>query len=240
MKNSEHILVVDDDADIRDLLGQFLEKHSFKVSKAVDGHGMEQVLKRAKVDLIVLDVMLPGKNGTQLCQETRQYSQVPIVMLTAVTDEIDRILGLEMGADDYIAKPFNPRELLARIKAVLRRTQNDIQPALCIKKRSTYCFSKWKMDSIKRSLTYLDGLEIMLSSGEYDLLMAFLDRPHQVLSRDLLLDITKNREAGPYDRSIDIQISRLRHKIEENPKQPSLIKTVRGGGYVLTADVTKQ
>jgi two-component system, OmpR family, response regulator len=240
MKNIEHILVVDDDSEIRDLLGQFLEKHSYRVSKAVDGRGMEQVLKRAKVDLIVLDIMLPGKSGMQLCQEIRQYSLVPIVMLTAVTDEIDRILGLEMGADDYIAKPFNPRELLARVKAVLRRTQHESSPVLTIKKKSKYCFSRWVMDSVKRNLTFEDGLEIMLSSGEHNLLMAFLERPHQILSRDLLLDITKNREAGPYDRSIDIQISRLRHKIEENPKQPTLIKTVRGGGYLLTADVVKQ
>ena len=235
-----HILVVDDDVDIRELLSQFLQKHNYKVTVARDGREMAQALKRQQVDLIVLDVMLPGKTGTQLCQDVRQYSQVPIVMLTAVSEEVDRIIGLEMGADDYIAKPFNPRELLARIKAVLRRTQGVAKLAPKIEKQPQYHFADWVMNPLKRSLIFKDSLEVVLSSGEYDLLMAFLDRPQQVMSRDLLLDITKNREAGPFDRSIDIQISRLRHKIEDNPKKPELIKTVRGGGYVLTASVTRQ
>jgi two-component system, OmpR family, response regulator len=240
MEKTEHILVVDDDVDIRELLSQFLQKHNFKVSTARDGREMNVALKRQHIDLIVLDVMLPGKTGTQLCQEVRQYSQIPILMLTAVTEEVDRIIGLEMGADDYIAKPFNPRELLARIKAVLRRTQGVVKLAPKIDKQPHYHFADWVMDPVKRSLTFKDGMEVVLSSGEYDLLLAFLERPQQVMSRDLLLDITKNREAGPYDRSIDIQISRLRHKIEDNPKKPELIKTVRGGGYVLTSGVSRR
>ncbi len=240
MEKTEHILVVDDDVDIRELLSQFLQKHNYKVTTARDGREMNTSLKRQNIDLIVLDVMLPGKTGTQLCQEVRQYSQIPIVMLTAVTEEVDRIIGLEMGADDYIAKPFNPRELLARIKAVLRRTQGVVKLAPKIDRRPHYHFADWVMDPVKRSLTFKDGMEVVLSSGEYDLLIAFLERPQQVMSRDLLLDITKNREAGPYDRSIDIQISRLRHKIEDNPKKPELIKTVRGGGYVLTSGVSRK
>ena len=233
------ILIVDDDQEIRDLLSRFLEQHGYRALVAQNGREMETTFKRQQVDAIILDIMLPGKSGLTLCQEVRQSSSVPIIMLTAVTEDVDRILGLEMGADDYISKPFNPRELLARIKAVLRRTQgaNDL---VSIKAKSEiYYFADWSLDKAKRRLISPDQVEISLSSGEYDLLLAFLNRPQQVLSRDLLLDITKNREAGPFDRSIDIQISRLRQKIEVDPKSPHLIKTVRGGGYVLTAEVSK-
>ncbi len=240
MEKNDHVLVVDDDAQIRDLLAQFLLKHNYKVSTACNGREMEQELKRQKVDLLILDVMLPGKTGTQLCQEVRQKSDIPILMLTAMNDDVDRILGLEMGADDYIAKPFNPRELLARMRAVLRRTSGRGQVSVTpVAKPPKYRFDHWVLDSARRHLSDSQGMQIVLSSGEYNLLVAFLQRPQQVLSRDLLLDVTKNREAGPFDRSIDIQISRLRHKIEKKPKSPELIKTVRGGGYVLATDVVK-
>jgi two-component system, OmpR family, response regulator len=239
MENIKHILIVDDDADIRQLLSQFLCQHNFKVSLAGDGRDMQLKLQRNDIDLIVLDVMLPGASGTQLCQQLRRDTNIPIIMLTAVDEEVERILALEMGADDYLGKPFNPRELLARIKAVLRRTDvkavdKNPEQAVC------YQFDRWLLDTGKRHLMLDNDIEVMLSSGEYALLLAFVERPQRVLSRDLLLDITKNREAGPYDRSIDIQISRLRHKIEESPKKPQLLKTVRGGGYVLTTDVVKQ
>ena len=215
---SKNILIVDDDREIRDLLSRFLRQHEFTVTVAEDGTVMETVLRKQKIDLIILDVMLPGRDGVTLCQEIRRTSQVPIIMLTAVTEDVDRILGLEMGADDYISKPFNPRELLARIKAIFRRSGVDSERSLLGLSQEVYHFSGWKLDKTKRRLTAQDDLEITLSSGEYNLLLAFLERPQQVLSRDLLLDITKNREAGPFDRSIDIQISRLRHKIEEDPK----------------------
>lgn len=237
--DEKHILVVDDDAGIRDLLAKFLRKHSLKVSVAACGDDMFRVLAQQSIHLIILDVMMPGKDGVTLCRELRQSSQVPIVMLTAVAEDVDRIIGLEMGADDYISKPFNPRELLARIKAILRRSQ--AQPELAVsdalKDKSIYQFSGWIFNTLERRLISPEAIEISLSSGEYNLLQAFLERPNQVLSRDQLLDLTRNRMAGPYDRSIDIQISRLRGKVEADPKSPQIIKTVRGGGYVLAVEV---
>jgi two-component system, OmpR family, response regulator len=235
MKEKTTILIVDDDRGIRELLQDFLQQHEFRVLTANNGGQMEAVLKKHDVDLIILDVMLPGKDGLTLCQELRQKSKLPIIMLTAVSEEIDCILGLEMGADDYISKPFNPRTLLARIKAVLRRVDSHI--SIDEQDLPVYLFSGWRLDTAKRKLLAPDEVEILLSTGEYNLLHAFVKRPQQVLSRDLLLDITKNREAGPYDRSIDIQISRLRQKLEVNPKKPEIIKTVRGGGYVLSTVV---
>lgn len=239
MENLKNILVVDDDREIRDLLSQFLAQHGYRTTVAANGRDMESMLKKQKIDLIILDIMMPGKSGMTLCQELRQTSNIPIIMLTAVTDDVDRILGLEMGADDYMSKPFNPRELLARVKAIFRRSSGEPEKVMFGVTQEIFHFAGWTLDKAKRRLTSPDQVEITVSSGEYDLLVAFLDRPQQVLSRDLLLDITKNREAGPFDRSIDIQISRIRHKIEHDPKSPQLIKTVRGGGYVLTSTVTK-
>lgn len=230
------ILIVDDDRGIRDLLSTFLEKHGYRTLLAENDRAMSAQLKNHKVDLVVLDIMLPGKSGLVLCQELRNTSKIPVIMLTAVTEEVDRILGLEMGADDYLSKPFNPRELLARIKAVLRRMQGDSQSGIVMAEK-VYSFADWTLNKGRRQLVNKDGLEITLSSSEFNLLIVFLERQQQVLSRDLLLDITKNREAGPYDRSIDIQISRLRQKIEADPKSPQIIKTVRGGGYVLAVEV---
>lgn len=240
MSKQSHILIVDDDQGIRDLLSRFLQKHDYRITTVADGDEMFNAMEQHDFDLVILDIMLPKRDGIQLCQEIRKTSKVGIIMLTAMTEDIERIIGLEMGADDYLGKPFNPRELLARIKAILRRTNDpgsDAETQHLQPKEEIYSFANWKLNKITRSLVSPDGIEVTLSSGEYILLIAFVERPQQVLSRDQLLDITKNREAGPFDRSIDIQISRLRHKIEENPKNPQLIKTVRGGGYVLATIV---
>ncbi|MCH9644293.1 MAG: response regulator [Gammaproteobacteria bacterium] len=234
------ILVVDDDEGICDLLGKFLQQHGFATELAHNGDEMETILQRGNTDLVILDILMPGKDGLTLCREIRNQSQIPIIMLTAISEDVDRILGLEMGADDYLSKPFNPRELLARVKAILRRSagNNHDHPPGEVDHRHTYLqFSDWTLDKTARRLFSPDNLEISLSTGEYSLLLALLEREQQVLSRDQLLDITKNRSCGPFDRSIDIQISRLRHKIEKDHKKPNLIKTVRGGGYVLATTV---
>lgn len=233
----QHILIVDDDQEIRSLLGDFLSQYGYHISLANDGTEMFPILDHEKVDLIVLDFMLPGEDGTVLCRKVRETSSIPIIMLTAVGTETDRILGLEMGADDYLAKPFNPRELLARIKAVFRRTTETA--GIHTSKTGIYHFAGWRLETGSRSLYSPDEVEVTISAGEYDLLLALVENAQRVLSRDQLLDITKNREAGPFDRSVDVQISRLRHKMEADPKNPHLIKTVRGGGYMLTEKVTR-
>ncbi|HLY54663.1 MAG TPA: response regulator [Stellaceae bacterium] len=239
MDRTPHILVVDDDREIRSLLSQFLTRHSFRVSSARDGAEMFRVLAAARVDLIVLDLMLPGEDGLALCRRLRNDSQVPVVMLTAMGEEIDRIVGLEMGADDYVAKPFNPRELLARMRAVLRRAgQVQLAPAGQAKEGSRMlAFADWRLDVGRRELRRADGTLVVLSSGEYEMLLAFVERPQRVLTRDQLLDLARGRVAAPYDRSVDIQIMRLRRKIEDDPKSPVLIKTVRSGGYLFTPTV---
>lgn len=236
-EQQQTLLIVDDDHGICDLLGRFLREHGYNTLLAHNGDEMMRHLEKASVDLIVLDIMLPGEDGMTLCRKLRATSQVPIIMLTAISEEIERILGLEMGADDYLNKPFNPRELLARVKAILRRSGPN--ETVEEQEHIVFQFQSWKLDKTARQLKSPDDLEISLSSGEYALLLAFLERPQQVLSRDRLLDLTRNRSAAPFDRSIDIQISRLRSKIEEDPKNPQMIKTVRGGGYILTTAVER-
>ena len=231
MNSGPHILVVDDDREIRDLLARFLRKHGFRVETAADGKAMFQALSAGRFDLAVLDLMLPGEDGLSLCRRVRAESDLPIVMLTAIGEDTDRIVGLEMGADDYLAKPFNPRELLARIRAVLRRAPNMRRHVEGDPSR-IFAFQGWALDAGRRSLHAPDGVLVDLTGGEFDLLLALVEHPGRVLNRDQLLDLTRGREAGPFDRSVDVQISRLRRKIEEDPKQPALIKTVRGGGYV--------
>ena len=230
-----HILVVDDDREIRDLLNRFLVKHGLRVSTARDGTEMTRILDGAAIDLVVLDLMLPGEDGLSLCRKLRSTTNLPVIMLTAMGEDTDRIVGLEMGADDYLPKPFNPRELLARIKAVLRRVQS--LPAAS-PKGDTAKFDGWVLDLGSRRLTSPQGEEVELSTGEYDLLLAFATHPRRVLSRDQLLDLARGRTAAPFDRSVDIQVMRLRRKIEVDPKEPRLIKTVRGGGYMFAAEVT--
>lgn len=236
MDASPHILIVDDDREIRDLLARFLDKHGLRVSAAADGREMHRVLEGSRIDLIVLDLMLPGEDGLILCRNLRAKSRIPIIMLTAMGEETDRIVGLEMGADDYLAKPFNPRELLARIKAVLRRAEQA--PAMAQGDGSAVLeFAGWSLDLERRELQRADGVMVPLSGGEFELLAAFAAHPGRVLSRDQLLDLARGREAQPFDRSIDVQVSRLRRKIEAAPQDPSLIKTVRNGGYSFTASV---
>ena len=235
-----HILVVDDDKEIRDLLGKFLSQYNFQVALAQDGKEMFTILNDKAIDLIILDVMLPGEDGFGLCRKLRSQYATPIIMLTAVSEDTDRIVGLELGADDYISKPFNPRELLARIKAILRRMQERQQnEKIDTEKLQKHSFSGWVLNEGTRRLTDPNNVEVNLSAGEYELLLAFLYKPRRVLNRDQLMDFTKQREAMPFDRSIDVQISRLRHKIEVDPKEPELIKTVRGGGYMFTSEVKR-
>ncbi|MEG3618694.1 response regulator [Magnetovibrio sp. PR-2] len=235
MKNEPHILIVDDNREIRDLLSRFLIKEDYRTSVAQDGREMRKILKDGSIDLIILDLMLPGEDGLSLCRELRVESNIPVIMLTAKGEEIDRIVGLEMGADDYIAKPFNTRELLARMKAVLRRTQSISKSE---ELADTYHFVGWTFNTTKRELTSADNVVVPLSTGEYNLLSVFVERPKHVLNREQLMDLTRGRSYDAFDRSIDTQVSRLRRKIEVDAKNPELVKTVWGGGYVFTPDVT--
>lgn len=230
-----HILVVDDHADIRDLLKRFLEPHGFRVTCARDGKEMKRQLESGSYQLMVLDLMLPGEDGLSLCRGVRATSNLPIVMLTAMGEEMDKIIGLEMGADDYLAKPFNPRELLARIRAVLRRTQG--QELAEPQAGHQLHFAHWTLDQARRELVDENGVTISLSTAEFDLLKVFVERPQRVLSRDQLLDLARGREAQAFDRAIDTLVSRLRRKLERDPKNPELIKTIWGGGYLFAAEV---
>ncbi len=238
-QGSPHILVVDDHSEIRDLLKRFLEQHGMRVSCARDGKEMKRLLDEREFDLLVLDLMMPGEDGLTLCRELRVKSRLPIIMLTAMGEETDRIIGLEMGADDYLAKPFNPRELLARIKAVMRRTQAEPQPAPDTLTRDLR-FDRWLLDINRRELVDEEGVGMSLSTAEFDLLKVFLERPQRVLSRDQLLDLARGREAVAFDRAVDTLVSRLRRKLERDPKNPELIKTIWGGGYLFAADVTQE
>lgn len=234
------ILVVDDNEEIRNLLGSYLGQHGYRVCLAEDGRQMRDRLNRENVDLIVLDVMMPGEDGLSLCQYVNQSHGPPIVMLTAMTEDADCVVGLEVGADDYVTKPFSPRVLLARIKAVLRRREKgeQIQPQQSSKETEVQ-FKGWILDLNQYQITRDDGLVVPLSQSEFNLLQVFLAHPQQVLSRDQLLTLTKGREAHPFDRSIDNQVSRLRKKIEPDLHNPTLIKTVWGGGYMFTEKVIR-
>ncbi len=238
MEKEPHILVVDDDREIRDLLSRFLRKHGFRVDSAADGREMWRLLDGGRFDLIVLDLMLPGEDGLSLCRRLRAQTGnvTPIIMLTAIGEEMDRIIGLEMGADDYLAKPFNPRELLARMRAVLRRSGAAPIPSEAAG-RGELTFAGWRLNPARRELLAPDGSLVDLTGGEFELLCALANRPNRLLSREQLLDQTRGREAVPFDRAIDVQISRLRGKIEADPKNPAIIKTVRGGGYIFAAEV---
>jgi two-component system OmpR family response regulator len=240
METNAHILVVDDDREIRDLLARFLSRHGLRVTTAKDGAEMMKLLDERRIDLVVLDLMMPGEDGLSLTRRLREAkSAIPIVMLTAMGEDTDRIVGLEMGADDYVPKPFNPRELLARIKAVLRRVQMTSESAAAAPAGSRLCFEGWRLDMATRDLTSPDGVMVVLSAGEFSLLQVFVEHPRRVLSRDQLLDFARGRTAVPFDRSIDIQVSRLRRRLGDDAKDPQLIKTVRGGGYLFTPLVEK-
>ncbi|MDT7837541.1 response regulator [Aquabacterium sp. OR-4] len=236
-ERSDHILIVDDDAEIRLLLGRYLEKNGLRSTAVADGRAMWRALDEGAFDLLVLDLMLPGDDGLTLCRKLRASSELPVLMLTALGDETDRIVGLEMGADDYLAKPFSPRELLARIKSILRRTRS-LPPNMQAAPGERLCFGGWTLDTVQRQLIAPDGQSTPISGVEYKLLHVLATHPQRVLSRDQLLDLTQGREADPLDRSIDVQVSRLRQRLNDDPRNPALIKTVRGEGYVLSASVT--
>jgi two-component system OmpR family response regulator len=235
MSDANHIAILDDDPEIRSLLEQNLRSSGFEVSTASSGRDLKTILEHQTIDLVVLDLMLPGEDGLTICRELRTDSNIPIIMLTAMTHEADRIIGLEMGADDYLTKPFSPRELVARIKATLRR--QGMVSAQSEDRKRVATFEGWKLDVVRRELRDPEDVLVDLTSGEFDLLAALIDRPNRLMTRDLLLDITKGRQADVFDRSIDITISRLRQKIEDDPKNPQFIKTVRGKGYIFSAEI---
>ena len=227
-----HLLVVDDDADLRLLVSRFLQRHGYRVSVAQDGRAMRDVMIRSSVDLVLLDVMLPGQNGFDLCREIRATQQVPIIMLTARGDETDRVIGLEVGADDYITKPFSSRELLARVRALLRRMRGG-RSATEPESADAIMFDGWRLDLRCRELLSPGGALVDLSTGEYDMLVAFIEHPNRVLSREMLMEFTKTRPAEAFDRTIDVQVSRLRRKLADS-EDSRMIKTVRGAGYMFT------
>ncbi|MBN9135643.1 response regulator transcription factor [Phyllobacterium sp.] len=238
MKSEPHILIVDDDDAIRDLLHEFLKKRGMRVSVARDSEEMQAIFSRTPVDLLILDVMLPGKSGMEICRDIRMHSRVPIIMLTAITETTDRVVGLEMGADDYVSKPFDPRELLARVRAVLRRLDGPgpdrrIEPQV-------YKFAGWTMDCSRRRLVSPDNVRVELTSGEFNLLETLVKSAQRMLSRDQLMELAGSNVAYGYDRSIDILISRLRRKMEDDPRSPKLILTIRGGGYQFVPEVVAE
>jgi two-component system, OmpR family, response regulator len=239
MDHIDHVLIVDDDREIRDLVSAYLKKNGLRVTIAADGRQMRSFLDADRVDLIVLDIMMPGDDGLVLCRELRagKHKTTPVIMLTARNDETDRIVGLEMGADDYLAKPFAARELLARIKAVLRRTRM-LPPSLhVIETGQLLVFGEWQLDTVARHLIDNNGTAIALSGAEYRLLRVFLDHPQRVLSRDQLLNLTQGRDAELFDRSIDLLVSRVRQRLRDDAREPAYIKTVRSEGYVLAMSV---
>jgi DNA-binding response OmpR family regulator len=239
MAKGKPILIVDDDQEIRELLKEYLTRAGFDVLTASDGVEMYQQLAQSTPELIILDIMMPGDDGFSLCQQIRRKSQVPIIMLTAASDEADRVIGLELGADDYIAKPFSPRELMARIKALLRRAEFR-QPEKEVATGRKLKFAGWTLDTRTQLLTHDDGSGIDLTGSDFILLHLFLQHPGQILDRDTISDATRGRESLPMERGIDVQISRLRQKLGDNGKGPRIIKTIRGSGYMLIADVVAE
>ena len=233
MNDGPHILVVDDQREICDLVQDYLSDEGYRVSIANDGAAMRRVMAQSAVDLVILDLMLPGEDGLTLARALRDVSDVGIIILTGRGDTVDRIIGLEMGADDYLPKPFHPRELLARVRSVLRRVSSrTAENASAARSRAR--FAGWNLDLASRELRSPSGKEVRLTTGEFDLLAVFVNNANQVLTRDRLLDLARNREAGPFDRTIDVQVGRLRRKLESDPQRPTLIKTVRGSGYIFT------
>ena len=236
MNDGPHILVVDDQREICDLVQDYLSSEGYRVSIANDGAAMRRAMAQSAVDLVILDLMLPGEDGLTLARALRDVSDVGIIILTGRGDTVDRIIGLEMGADDYLPKPFHPRELLARVRSVLRRVSSrTAENASAARSRAR--FAGWNLDLASRELRSPSGKEVRLTTGEFDLLAVFVNNANQVLTRDRLLDLARNREAGPFDRTIDVQVGRLRRKLESDPQKPTLIKTVRGSGYIFTPSI---
>jgi len=238
MGDTPHLLLVDDERSIREPLAQYLTRQGFRVTQAGDAEGARARMNAYAIDLVILDIMMPGEDGLSLCRHIAATSDTPVILLTARSEETDRIVGLEMGADDYVVKPFSPRELATRVKVVLRRLTaggTRMHPP----ESSSYAFAGWVLKSGERVLVDREGVSVPLSTGEYNLLLALVTRPRQVLTRDQLLDLTQGREAAAFDRAVDNQVSRLRRKIETDAKAPEIIKTVWGGGYTLAAEVTR-
>jgi len=235
-KTAPHILLVEDDLEISRSLSHSLAECGFVMSCAASAGAMETVLQTAKVDLVLLDIMLPGEDGLSICRRIRMNSAIPIIMLTALTEEIERVVGLEVGADDYVGKPFSTRELIARIRALLRRSAGDQRFSLV--PSDTLIFDGWDIDPSSRQVRTPRGVQVQMTSAEFDLLLAFCRNPNRVLSREQLLELTHGGLAGPIERSIDVHVSRIRQKIERDPHDPVLIKTVRLGGYIFTAKVS--
>jgi two-component system OmpR family response regulator len=235
MTNAQpHVLLVEDDAEIARGTARFLVQSGFRASHAPDARAMDRIMKVSKIDVLLLDLMLPGEDGLSICRRLRASHNVPIIMLTAMGEEMDRVVGLELGADDYMAKPFSTRELLARIRAVLRR---GAQPTATEKTGDRLTFEGWMLNRMTRQLHDPEGVRVALTGAEFDLLTVFCERPRRVLTRDQLLDLTQGRAAGPFDRSIDTLVSRIRQKIEKDPRDPTLIQTVRLGGYSFMPEV---
>jgi len=236
---SHTVLIVDDDPKITHLMGKFLEQHALKILKASNAKEMYQILDNYLIELIILDIMLPGTDGFDITKKLRaENNHVPILMLTAMGEDESRLRGFKLGADDYLTKPFNPEELLARVLAILRRSQ--VASSQLSLPHTKLCFQGWIIDKLQRRLISPEGDEVTLTDGEYRLLEVLAEKAPEVVSRDELLSITEGREAGPYDRSIDVRVSRLRQKMGDNPRKPTLIKTIRSGGYLLSADVKKE
>jgi two-component system OmpR family response regulator len=234
----QHILVVDDHREIRESLAQFLRKNGRRATAVANSEAARRAIRENRVDLVILDIMMPGEDGLALCRHIRESNQIPVILLSARAEELDRIVGLEVGADDYVVKPFNPRELLARIDAVMRRT-HALPPSAEAQRGDALKFDRWMLRLAERELIDETGEAHELSTGEYRLLLTFLQRPKVVLSRDQLLDLAFDRGSDVFDRAVDTQVSRLRRKIEADARTPKLIKTVWGGGYVFTAPVEK-
>ena len=236
--DAAHLLVVDDHRDIRDPLAAYLRRHDLRVSVAADAAAARAILGTSAIDLVVLDVMMPGEDGLSLCRHIREVHDTPVILLTAMAEQTDRIVGLEIGADDYVTKPFDPRELLARVKNLLRRAaalpRERAEPGA-----RRLAFDRWILDSDRRELVDGAGEAVVLSTAEFRLLAALVRRPRVVLSRDQLLDLTQGRSAGPFERSIDVLISRIRQKIERDTRNPEFIRTIRSGGYLFTPEVTR-
>jgi two-component system, OmpR family, response regulator len=235
MYPSPHILLVEDDREVSSLVARFLRSNDMRVALASDGHAMDRALTESRIDLAILDVMLPGEDGLSICRRLRAASALPIIMLTAKAEDVDRIVGLEIGADDYLTKPFNPRELLARIRSVLRRSVGNA--ADTAERAAALTFDGWRLDRHARQLHNAEGARVALTGAEFDLLLVFCERPRRVLRRDQLIDLTQGRSANPFERSVDILVSRLRQKMEKDPKAPALIQTIRSGGYRFSPEV---
>lgn len=238
MTSAPHVLIVDDEAAIRDLISTYLSRHGMRVSVAADGQQMRERMAEHPIDLVLLDLGLPGEDGLALTRHIRSFSNVGVIIVTGSGESVDRIVGLELGADDFVAKPFDLRELLARVRSVLRRTASAPEPEAPARNAGLR-FAGWHLDTQGRRLVNPEGSEVELTTGEYELLHVFAENPNKVLSRDQLLQATRNRDAAPFDRAIDMQIARLRRKIEADADKPVLIKAVRGAGYIFTATVQK-